>query len=422
MPGASHRPVIVLLLAVVLVAGCGSSGPSPSPAASTSAAACADLVDRDPGVDHRAPPCRPRPRPGPLIPFLGQVVTTVSDDLRVRSEPRVADDSIKYKPLLPLGTELTVLDGPVNGSGYTWYKVEPVSFTGLEGPGQGWVAMAAKDGEPWIALADAPIAGIELAKADVARATADPAAAKTAAASINAFGLDLLRAMLADGTLEPDENAVFSPTSIALALAMARAGAKGETATQMDAVLHTTGWDALGPGSTPSSRPSPRATRPGRSESLDPPTRELALRIANAAFAQRDWAIEQAYLERIGSTFGAGVRLVDYRADPEAARKLINAWVSDQTKKRIPELIPEGILDEPRPASSSSTRSTSRRPGRPSSPRTATKPKPFTRLDGSPVEVPTMSRQADDPVRPRQRLAGDRAAVPGRRRHEPRSR
>ena len=136
----------------------------------------------------------------------------------------------------------------MKGSGYTWYKVAPVSFTGLEGPGQGWVAMAGKDGEPWIALADAPIAGIELAKADVARATADPADAKTAAASINAFGLDLLRAMLADGTLEPDKNAVFSPTSIALALAMARAGAKGETAAQMDAVLHTTGWDALGPG------------------------------------------------------------------------------------------------------------------------------------------------------------------------------
>ena len=29
---------------------------------------------------------------------------------------------------------------------------------------------------------------------------------------------------------------------------MARAGAKGETAAQMDAVLHTTGWDDLGPG------------------------------------------------------------------------------------------------------------------------------------------------------------------------------
>src|SRR5260221_14497069 len=84
--------------------------------------------------------------------------------------------------------------------------------------------------EAWIARADGPIAGIEVAQADVSRAPVDPAAAKGAAASINAFGLDLLRAMLADGTMKADQNAVFSPTSIALALAMARAAANGETA------------------------------------------------------------------------------------------------------------------------------------------------------------------------------------------------
>jgi hypothetical protein len=55
--------------------------------------------------------------------------------------------------VLPLGTELLVLDGPVIASGYTWFKVTPVTFDGLEGPGYGWVAMAGKDGQPWIALA-----------------------------------------------------------------------------------------------------------------------------------------------------------------------------------------------------------------------------------------------------------------------------
>ena len=82
---------------------------------------------------------------------------SVSDRVRVRSEPRVSDDSIRYEPVLPLGTELTVIDGPVSASGYTWYKVAPVSFVGLEGPGYGWVALAGTDGEPWIALPEAPI-------------------------------------------------------------------------------------------------------------------------------------------------------------------------------------------------------------------------------------------------------------------------
>jgi serpin B len=127
---------------------------------------------------------------------------------------------------------------------------------------------------------------------------------------------------------------------------MARAGAKGETASQMDAVLHASGWDALGPGLNALDQALASRNATWHDEYLDPSTRELTLRIANAAFAQRDWAIEQSYLERIGSTFGAGVRLVDYIADYEAARKLINAWVGDQTKKRIPELIPAGMLDE----------------------------------------------------------------------------
>ncbi len=50
------------------------------------------------------------------------------------------------------------------------------------------------------------------------------------AVSVNAFGLDLYRGMLADPTLDlKAKNAVFSPTSIGLALAMARAGARGLT-------------------------------------------------------------------------------------------------------------------------------------------------------------------------------------------------
>ena len=141
------------------------------------------------------------------------------------------------------------------------------------------------------------------------------------------------------------------------------------------------------------------------------------MRIANTTFAQRDWAIEQAYLERIGSTFGAGVRLVDYRTDYETARKLINAWVSDQTKKRIPALIPEGGLDDAHPAGS-------RQRGLPQGRLGdrvlqgggdgAQAVHPSRRLAcRGPDDVP--AGRPDDPLRPGERLAGDRAAVPGRR-------
>ena len=102
----------------------------------------------------------------PMSSVLNQTVVTFIDKLRVRSEPRVGDDSIRYEPVLPRGTELTILDGPVDGSGYVWYKVAPVSFIGLDGPGYGWVAKAAKDGAPWIALVEPPNDWEEFAKAD----------------------------------------------------------------------------------------------------------------------------------------------------------------------------------------------------------------------------------------------------------------
>ncbi len=314
---------------------------------------------------------------------------TVADRLRVRSEPRVSDDSIMYDPVLPLGTELFVLDGPVSASGYTWYMVAPVSFAELDGPGSGWVASADKNGEPWIALAQGPTADLAIAVADVPRAAADPSEARRAAASINAFGLDALRGLLADKDLDlRDRNVVFSPTSIELALAMARAGAKGDTAAEMDKVLHSKGWDELGAGLNALDQAlASRDATWKDSEGI----KELRLRLANAPFAQRGWTIEPAYLDDMASTFGAGLRLVDYEGDLAGARKTINKWVSDRTARRIPELLKEENL-------TADTRLTLVNAIYMKAQWTQwfdedrTKSAPFVRLDGSRVDVPMMNR------------------------------
>ena len=93
------------------------------------------------------------PTVGPDGPLVDAIIVTVSADLRVRSQPRVSDDSIKYEPVLPLGTKLHVLAGPVLDSGFVWYKVQPVSFDALDSPGFGWVAIADHDGTPWVEVA-----------------------------------------------------------------------------------------------------------------------------------------------------------------------------------------------------------------------------------------------------------------------------
>ena len=160
MHSALVRRVVVLAAVIALVAGCSTSSPSSSPGAGSPTPSQATLPVTPTAAPSASPAATPAPTPTEtpvaLDPFVGKVVFTVSDNLVVRSEPRVGDDSVMYKPWLPTGTELKVLAGPVSGSGFTWYEVEPVSFAALDGPGHGWVAMAGKDGEPWIALTEVP--------------------------------------------------------------------------------------------------------------------------------------------------------------------------------------------------------------------------------------------------------------------------
>jgi len=169
-----HRPEFILLVTAVLLWGCGSSPAAPSstqvpgPASPTASPAVSPAAATpsggpiEPGVADGEADEDSDPPGLDVDPQLNSVVVTVSDRIRVRSQPRVSDDSIMYEPVLPLGTELLVLDGPVSASGYTWYKVAPVSFDGLGGPGYGWVAIAGTDGEPWIATCP-PRPGLALA-------------------------------------------------------------------------------------------------------------------------------------------------------------------------------------------------------------------------------------------------------------------
>ena len=235
-----------------------------------------------------------------------------------------------------------------------------------------------------IVTACAGSGNVALARADVPRVSADPAGAIEAGRAINAFGLDLYRR-----AGERDGNVVVSPASVALALAMARAGARGETAVEMDAVLHDVATD--GHASWLNALDAALTGRSGTFADTAGKPQPVALRIANAPFSQRGMTLVKAYLEALASRFGAGLRLVDYAADPEAARRTINGWVADQTEQRIPELLVPGVI-------TSDDRLTLVNAIYLKAPWLdavhdggATKPDAFIRADGTTVEVPMMA-------------------------------
>jgi serine protease inhibitor len=238
------------------------------------------------------------------------------------------------------------------------------------------------------ATRSSPPAGGEpglLRAAGVQRADVRDAPVSATAAGMTAFGYQLYRI-----SADRSQNSVLSPLSIAAAFAMARAGARGETAAQIDKVLRfpATGlheaFNAISrqvvtTGGAPARR-SPAASRTaGKTE---PPTVSLA----NGLFVQNGFVIRDAFLRILAAQYGAGVRTVDFAAG-DAAKRQIDEWVRRQTAGLI-----EKLFDQLDPttrlvlANALYLRADWQLPFAESPTADAT----FTRADGSSVQAPMM--------------------------------
>jgi hypothetical protein len=149
------------LLVAIVVASCdaGASVPRlPSPPSSADATLSA-TVEAPASVAPSDLPSTPPPTDQPAattqacqneVLSPGSWMVTLVDGLRVRSQPRVSNDSTMYEPLLPKGTNFSISSGPVFGSGYCWYDVELAAEVLDGGITRGWVAEGNRDGTPWI--------------------------------------------------------------------------------------------------------------------------------------------------------------------------------------------------------------------------------------------------------------------------------
>jgi len=200
------------------------------------------------------------------------------------------------------------------------------------------------------------------------------------ASSNNAFALALYSRLR-----QREGNLFCSPFSISTALAMTYAGARGETAAEMYRTLCL--------------------PLPWGQERLHAAFHELVaelnarqaegnyeLTVANALWGQRGYGFSGAFLELLRASYGAGLREVDFAADPEAARRLINAWVEEQTRRRIKDLVPPGVLS---PLTRLVLTNAIYFKGKWDSPfkEAASRPGEFTLAHGGKVEVPMMHQR-----------------------------
>ena len=150
----------------------------------------------------------------------------------------------------------------------------------------------------------------------------------------NAFGLDLYQSLR-----DRDENLILSPFSISLALAMTYSGAKGETEAQMADVLNF--------GAQDQTHPAFNALDLALEDTgivLDKDQEPMQLDIANAVFAEQTFTFLPDFLDTLSVNYGAGIRLMDFVNNPNPSRKEINQWVSDETKDKINDLLPEDSI------------------------------------------------------------------------------
>jgi serpin B len=222
----------------------------------------------------------------------------------------------------------------------------------------------------------------------LARAAASAPAADVAAVSAGdaGFGADLL-AILGEGN---GGNLAVSPLSIRLALAMAYAGARGETAAQMAEVLQ---YNLPGESLHAAFNALDQALE-ARNQTLTGEggaERSVEIAVSNALWGQAGLEVEAAFLDTLAADYGAGMRVVDFAAAADAARDTINAWVAGETNDRIPELIPEGALTPATLLVLTNTVYLFADWALPF-PSEATAAGPFTRLDGSPATVPFMNQ------------------------------
>ncbi len=133
-----------------------------------------------------------------------------------------------------------------------------------------------------------------------------------------------------------DGNLFFSPYSISSALAMTAAGARGETAAQMEKVLHF----APGGGETHAAFEAIQR----RLEAVQSKG-ELQLAVANSLWPQKDYPFLPEFLALVEARYDAGITPLDFAGDTEGARQTINGWVEEKTREKIRDLIAQGNLD-----------------------------------------------------------------------------
>ncbi|XP_067414724.1 serpin B4-like, partial [Emydura macquarii macquarii] len=186
------------------------------------------------------------------------------------------------------------------------------------------------------------------------------------------FCLDFFQELNKDHS---SENIIFSPLSICAAMGMVLLGARGNTQSQIQKVLHFLDYaenENPGTGCSSEARRSDDNSESSHRQSLPPrlpvpddqcdvpggihsqfhdifsainkPTSSYELAIANRLYGEKTFNFLQKYLSCIQKLYQAELKSADFLNATEETRKEINLWVESYTKGKIKELFAQDTL------------------------------------------------------------------------------
>jgi len=201
------------------------------------------------------------------------------------------------------------------------------------------------------------------------------------------------------------ENLFFSPYSISTALAMAYAGAQGQTGSQMAEVLHFPTYTV--PIDMLATNKQEKTRAPWKNEQFSSAFGKVIqdlnargkkgkyeLAVANALWGQKGYGFLEEFLNLIKTDYDGRLNEVDFVTATEMARQTINAWVEEKTNNKIKDLIARGVLDSMTRLVLTNAIYFKGKWARQFKEKN-TKQTPFTLQTGSKIDVPMMNQTAD---------------------------
>lgn len=200
-----------------------------------------------------------------------------------------------------------------------------------------------------------------------------PAISSSIIPEANAFGIDLFTRTAA----EDQQNLMLSPLSASVALTMLMNGTAGDTYSQIrDMLGYSSGYDIAAIN---------HLYKQLVPQLVDADT-NVRLAIANAIFYRNEFDVKPSFLATMKDEFDATIGKLDFSSPTALA--IINGWASANTNKRIPK-----VMDELDPNLVMLLMNALYFKGDWTNPFDASKTsnQPFTKSDGTTIQVPTMS-------------------------------